>query len=99
MEGSAGDLPAQAADASMDSVDGAHAVAGQLGADSAGSLIASADQAFVAAMSTTTDIAAAVALVGALVALVFLPARAKRTDDAIQVVEAEVDETAEPVLV
>ena len=58
-------LPAEAADASVDSVDGAHAVAAE--SDSAGSLVASADQAFVAAMGTTTDIASAVALVGALV--------------------------------
>ena len=63
------------------------------------SLVASADQAFVAAMGTTTDIASAVALVGALVALVFLPTRAKHADDEIEVLEAEVEETAEPVLV
>ena len=72
MEGSTDGLPAEAAEASVDSVDGAHAVAAEIG-DSAGSLVASADQAFVAAMGTTTDIASAVALVGALVALVFLP--------------------------
>jgi hypothetical protein len=50
-------------------------------------------------MGTTTDVAAAVALVGALVALVFLPARANRIDDEITVVEAEVDDPAERVLV
>ncbi len=91
-------LPAEAAHASVDSVDGAHAVAAELG-DSAGSLVASADQAFVAAMGTTTDIASAVALVGALVALVLLPTRAKHVDDEIEVLEAEVEEVAEPVLV
>ena len=98
MEGSTHGLPTEAADASVDSVDGAHAVAAQLG-DSAGSLVGTADQAFITAMGTTTDIASAVALVGALVALVFLPARAKRTDGEIPFVEAEVEETTEPVLV
>jgi hypothetical protein len=82
----------------VDSVDGAHAVAAQLG-DSASGLVSTADQAFVTAMGTTTDVAAAVALVGALVALVFLPARANRIDDEITVVEAEVDDPAERVLV
>ena len=50
-------------------------------------------------MGATTDIAAAVALVGALVALVLLPTRAKPSDDESQVVEAEVEEAAEPLLV
>jgi DHA2 family multidrug resistance protein-like MFS transporter len=36
-----------------------------------------ADQAFVHAMSTTTTVAAAVALLGAVVALAFLPSRAR----------------------
>ena len=36
-----------------------------------------ADSAFVNAMSTTATIAAAVAVIGALIALVFLPARAR----------------------
>jgi hypothetical protein len=98
MEGSTEGLPDEAAHASVDSVDGAHAVASQLG-DSASSLVTTADQAFVNAMGTTTDIAAAVALVGALVALVFLPARAKRTEEEVPVVEVEADEAAEPVLV
>jgi len=80
MDGSTDGLPTDAADASLDSVGGAHAVAAQLG-DSAGALVASADQAFVSAMGTTTDIAAAVALAGALIALAFLPTRAKPSDD------------------
>jgi hypothetical protein len=98
MGGSTSGLPTEAADASVDSVDGAHAVAAQLG-DSASGLVSTADQAFVTAMGTTTDVAAAVALVGALVALVFLPARANRIDDEITVVEAEVGDPAERVLV
>jgi len=80
MDGTTDGLPTDAAEASLDSVGGAHAVAAQVG-DSAGALVASADQAFVSAMGTTTDIAAAVALVGALIALAFLPTRAKPVDD------------------
>jgi Na+/melibiose symporter-like transporter len=93
MDGSTDDLPTDAAEASLDSVGGAHAVATQVG-DSAGALIASADQAFVSAMGATTDIAAAVALVGALIALAFLPTRAKPSDDdAVELDEAlDVDE-------
>ena len=93
MDGSTDGLPTDAAEASLDSVGGAHAVAAQVG-DSAGALVASADQAFVSAMGATTDIAAAVALVGALIALAFLPTRAKPSDDdAVEVDEAlDVDE-------
>ncbi|MDZ5620072.1 MFS transporter [Nocardioides sp. HM23] len=90
IDGSVSTLPEPVAAASQDSVEGAHVVAAQLGGDSATNLIASADQAFVTAMGTTTDIAAAVALAGALVALVFLPARRNR-------LEEEQEETAEPV--
>jgi EmrB/QacA subfamily drug resistance transporter len=55
-------------EAAADSVGGAHAVGG---AD----LIAAADLAFVDAMGTTAGIAAAVAIVGALIAFAFLPSR------------------------
>ena len=44
------------------------------------SLIASADQAFLAAMGSTMDVASAVALAGALIALVFLPAPEAKRD-------------------
>ena len=44
------------------------------------SLISAADQAFVDAMATTSGLAAAVALVGALIAVAFLPARAGAKD-------------------
>jgi DHA2 family multidrug resistance protein-like MFS transporter len=72
-------LPADAAAAASDSVGGAHEVAAQLGGETAARLIDAADQAFVHAMSTATTIGAAVALLGAAIALAFLPARARPT--------------------
>jgi hypothetical protein len=63
-------LPAPAADAARDSLGGALQVANGHGA-----LVASAQDAFVGAMSTASLAAAAIALAGALVALVFLPSR------------------------
>jgi hypothetical protein len=79
---------------SLDSVDGAHVVAAEMGGDAAASLVNAADQAFVTAMAATTDIAAAVALAGALVALVFLPSRSTAPEP---VVVEEEKELAEPV--
>jgi EmrB/QacA subfamily drug resistance transporter len=108
MEGSVSSVPDPVAAASLDSVDAAHVAAVQLGGDAAPSLIASADSAFVTAMGSTTNIAAAVAMAGALVALVFLPARQKRgaaTDDALAFehelleLEADMQNAAEPALV
>jgi EmrB/QacA subfamily drug resistance transporter len=67
-------LAPDAAAAASDSVGAAHAVAAQSGmADLAGA----ANQAFVDAMSTTASIAAGIAMAGALIAMAFLPARAK----------------------
>jgi EmrB/QacA subfamily drug resistance transporter len=59
-------------EAAKDSVGAAHAVGG---AD----LIATANDAFVHAMSTTAGVAAAIAVAGALIAALFLPARARGT--------------------
>ena len=70
MDGAVAGLPADAAAAASDSVGAAHAIGG---AD----LIAAANNAFVDAMSTTASIAAAIAIVGALIAAVFLPARVR----------------------
>ena len=77
MDGATSGLPSQAADAASDSVGAAHQVAATLGGDAAARLVSAADHAFVDAMSTTMGIAAAVALAGALVALAFLPSRAR----------------------
>jgi EmrB/QacA subfamily drug resistance transporter len=70
-------LPADAAEAAGDSVGAAHQVGAELGGPSGAELIATANQAFVDAMSTTAGIAAAVAVVGALIAAALLPSRAR----------------------
>ncbi len=67
-------LPPAAAHAARDSIGGAVEVAGHLG-PAGHQLVADASAAFVHAMSITLLIAAAVALGGAVVAWVFLPAR------------------------
>jgi EmrB/QacA subfamily drug resistance transporter len=77
MHGGTGTLPPDAAAAAEDSVGAAHEVAGQLDGASAAELIATANEAFVDAMSTTAGIAAAIALAGALIAAAFLPSRAR----------------------
>jgi EmrB/QacA subfamily drug resistance transporter len=73
MDGATEGLPADAAAAASDSVGAAHQVAAQSGATQ---LFATANEAFVDAMSTTAGIAAAIAVAGALIAAAFLPARA-----------------------
>jgi EmrB/QacA subfamily drug resistance transporter len=73
MDAAVSGLPANAADAARDSLGGAMAVAAQGG----GSRLATAAQeAFVSGMHSAVIVAAAIALAGALIALVFLPARA-----------------------
>jgi EmrB/QacA subfamily drug resistance transporter len=79
MEGPTADLSPDAAAAASDSVGAAHAVAGQLGGSAESALVAASNGAFVDAMSTTATIAAAIAVVGALIAAAFLPARARAT--------------------
>jgi hypothetical protein len=76
MDDAVAGLPAGAAEAASDSVGAAHEVAAQLGGGAA-TLIQRSNEAFVDAMGTTATIAAAVAVVGALVAAAFLPARAR----------------------
>ena len=53
----------------------AHEVAAQIGGGAGDKLIAMADGAFVDATATTASIAAAAAVIGALIALAFLPSR------------------------
>jgi hypothetical protein len=69
-------LPASAAALAGDSVGGAVAVAARTGGRGAQALLEAAHTAFTSGMSLALLIAAAVAAVGAIVALVFLPARA-----------------------
>jgi EmrB/QacA subfamily drug resistance transporter len=69
-------LPAGAADAAGDSVGAAHEVAAHVGSGAGAKLASVANGAFVDAMTTTATLAAAAAVIGALIALAFLPARA-----------------------
>jgi EmrB/QacA subfamily drug resistance transporter len=69
-------LPASAAAAARDSLGGAVGVATRLGGSTGQSVLDDARDAFVHAMSHAVVVGAGVALVGALFALVWLPARA-----------------------
>jgi EmrB/QacA subfamily drug resistance transporter len=75
-------LPAEAAAAAGDSLMGAAAVAGTIGGEAGAALLATAQSAFVEAMSLTSLIGIGFAVAGALVALIWLPARA--TDAAVE---------------
>jgi Na+/melibiose symporter-like transporter len=94
-------LPAPVRSAVQDSVGGA-LTATKAMAGSAGSVAAQvsslADQAFVHAMSSTLVIASSIALLGALVALVFLPARAASDDELAPVVDLPVEDDLAPAL-
>jgi EmrB/QacA subfamily drug resistance transporter len=68
-------LPAPARDLVRDSLTKATAVAGQLGGEQGAAILAAAQGAFVDAMGRSALVAAGVAVLGAVVALVFLPAR------------------------
>jgi EmrB/QacA subfamily drug resistance transporter len=91
MEGATSGLAPGAAEAAGDSVSAAHEVAAEVGGGGGAQLIALADQAFVDAMTTAAGVGAIVALVGAVFAAIWLPARA-RTEP--EVIEAEVPEPA-----
>ena len=77
MDDAVAGLPDTAAAAAGDSVGGAHEVAAQIGGSGGARLVDSANTAFVDAMATTSSIAAAAAVVGALIALAFLPSRTR----------------------
>jgi len=69
-------LPAEAAKVAGDSLAGASAIAGQIGGTAGATLLTSAQEAFVSAMSMTSLIGIGFAVAGALVALIWLPSRA-----------------------
>jgi EmrB/QacA subfamily drug resistance transporter len=73
-------LPPQAAEVAGDSVGGAIRVAGEIGEEGA-SLVAVANQAFVDAMSSAVWVAAGIALLGAALTWLYLPAHALTPDD------------------
>ena len=77
MDSAVAGLPPEAAEAASDSIGAAHDVAGQVGGSAGDTLVGLANQAFVDSMATTATIAAAFAVVGALIALAFLPARSR----------------------
>jgi EmrB/QacA subfamily drug resistance transporter len=76
MQDAGAGLPHTAAEAAGDSVGAAHEVGAQLGGATGVNLIESANRAFMDAMTTTASLAAAAAVIGALIALAFLPSRA-----------------------
>ena len=77
-----------ASELASDSIGGAHAVAAELGGHQGAELLATANTAFVDAMATTASIAAAVAIVGALIAAAFLPARGREEAEPAGVLSA-----------
>jgi hypothetical protein len=83
-------LPDQAAALASDSVGAALAVPARLGPNG-GELAGAAWAAFVDAMGTSALVGAAIALLGAMVALALLPARPQ-----VQLVEERAPETTQP---
>ena len=79
----------EAATAMSDSIGGAAAVAAAAPAQLASVITAAADAAFIDALGRTTIVAAAVAIAGAVVALIWLPARADVPELDLGMAEAE----------
>jgi hypothetical protein len=75
MESVAAGLPPEAAALASDSIGGALRIAQGLG-DAGAPLVAAANVAFVDAMSTSVWVAAGIALLGAVLTFLFLPAHA-----------------------
>jgi hypothetical protein len=71
-------LPPALVSAARDSVGTAGAVAARIGGEAGQALVNVANAAFIHAMDVTVLVGAGVALAGALVALLFLPARAQQ---------------------
>jgi hypothetical protein len=71
-------LVAAVGDSAGDSIGAASGIAARLGGDAGQALTAAANRAFVHAMDVTVLVGAGVALAGALVAVLCLPARARQ---------------------
>jgi EmrB/QacA subfamily drug resistance transporter len=90
-----GQVPAPALDAAKDSIGSALAVAGQVGGEPGSAIATAAREAFVHGMTSASLVTAAIAAVGAAVALRWLPARATDTapaawtDDSLDLVDYE----------
>ena len=82
MEAATSDLPHAAAEPARDTLGGAIGVADRVGGPAGRALHDAASGAFVGAMQTTVLVAAGVAVVGALLAARYLPAREATHDDA-----------------
>jgi MFS transporter, DHA2 family, multidrug resistance protein len=76
ISGALSGLPAEAADAATRSVGAALEVGAQLGGSTGAAIVTAARESFIAAMDRGLFVGAAIALVGAMVALVWLPSRA-----------------------
>jgi EmrB/QacA subfamily drug resistance transporter len=72
-------LPGAAAEAARDSLSGALAVSGRVGGDAGAQIAEAAQSAFVSGMHVAVLVAAGIAVAGAVVALVALPAREAET--------------------
>ena len=100
MDGAFGSVavPHDVRDVAEHSIGGALAVADRIGGEMGATVAKAARTAFVAGFHTTSVVAAGFAAVGAVVALVFLPAKAlgaKAADPAATTDEPEGDDTAE----
>jgi EmrB/QacA subfamily drug resistance transporter len=76
MEDAAGGLPAPAMEVAQDSLSGGMAIAARVGGPEGQRIAAAAQDAFVSGMHAAAFVAAGIALAGAVVALLWLPARA-----------------------
>jgi EmrB/QacA subfamily drug resistance transporter len=74
-------LPAAAADAARESLAAASVIAATVGGDAGAALLAAAQRSFVDALSLTSVIGAGFAVAGAILALVWLPARSSEATD------------------
>ena len=92
MSASVAGLPEAQAHVAEDSIGGALGIANQVGGETGRLLVDAANAGFVEAMGVTFIAAAGVALVGALVSLLFLPARERGEAEA----EVETVELTEP---
>ncbi|MEO5838757.1 MAG: DHA2 family efflux MFS transporter permease subunit [Acidimicrobiales bacterium] len=86
-----GSVPAPALDAAKESMGAALAVGNQIGGSDGARIVDAAREAFVHAMTRASLVTAAFSVLGAIVALRWLPARALDHDDAIDLGAIEAD--------
>jgi EmrB/QacA subfamily drug resistance transporter len=92
-------LPAGVRDAASGSLAAALQIAGQVGGPAGARIAATAQDAFVRAFQVGSAVTGGVALVGTVIALLFLPARvAEDEEDAITLERAPIEEGLDPAL-